>query len=47
MQMGHIQRRIQGECAGGAHLLYDDMQHSNTTGILKRKNLWFIGVEVK
>ena len=28
-------------------LLYDDMQHSNTTGILKRENLWFIGVEVK
>ena len=49
MQMGHIQRRIQGKCAGGAlpPLLYDDMQHSNTTGILKRENLWFIGVEVK
>ena len=42
--------RIQGEGAGGAHLPppRDDLQFSNTTGILpKKKNMWFFGVEVE
>ena len=25
----------------------DDLRFSNTTGILQKKNLWFIGVEVE
>ena len=25
----------------------DDLQFSNTTGILKKKTMWFIGVEVE
>ena len=36
-----------GEGAGGVHPR-DDMQFSNTTGILQKKTLmWFIGVEVE
>ena len=40
-----------GEGAGGAPPLppppRDDLRLSNTTGILQKKNMWFIGVEVK
>ena len=40
-----------GEGAGGAHPPppppRDDLRLSNTTGILQKKNMWFIGVEVK
>ena len=40
-----------GEGTGDAHPFppppRDDLRLSNTTGILKKKALWFIGVEVK
>ena len=41
---------VQGEGAGSAHPppSWDDLQFSNTTGILqKKKAMWFIGVEVE
>ena len=44
------QGQILGVGAGGAHPpphLRDDPWLSNTTGILPKKTLWFIGVEVK
>ena len=41
------QGRIWGEGAGGAHPPWDYLQFSNTTGILRKKKNWFIGVEVK
>ena len=32
--------------AGGAHPPpWDDLRFSNTTGILQKKTMWFIGVE--
>ena len=45
-----IQGRIQGEGAGGVQpppTPWDDLQFSNTTGILPKKTMWFIGVEVE
>ena len=42
------QGRILGEGAGGAHPPPgDDLRFSNTTGILRKKTMWFIGVEVE
>ena len=44
-----VQGRILGEGAGGAHTPPppDDLRFSNTTGILQKKTMWFIGVEVE
>ena len=42
-----MQERIYGEGAGGAHPPGDDLRFSNTTGILQKKTMWFIGVEVE
>ena len=44
-----IQGRIEGEGAGGAHPPppWDDLRFSNTTGILQKKTMWFIAVEVE
>ena len=39
-----------GRGAGGAHPPpppRDDLRFSNTTGILQKKTMWFIGVEVE
>ena len=40
-----------GRVQGGAHRLpppgWDDRRFSNTTGILQKKTMWFIGVEVE
>ena len=38
-----------GGCRGCAppHPPKDDLQFSNTTGILQKKTMWFIGVEVE
>ena len=43
------QGRILGVGAGGAHPPppWDDLRFSNTTGILQKKTMWFIGVEVE
>ena len=42
-----LQGRIYGEGAGGARPPKDDLRFSNTTGILQKKTMWFIGVEVE
>ena len=36
-----------GGCRGCAPPPRHDLRFSNTTGILKKKNMWFIGVEVE
>ena len=38
---------IKGEGARGAPPPPDDLRFSNTTGILQKKTMWFIGVEVE
>ena len=36
-----------GGCRGCAPHPLDDLRFSNTTGILQKKTMWFIGVEVE
>ena len=41
---GGSRGRVQGVCTPP---LRDDQRFSNTTGILQKKTMWFIGVEVE
>ena len=41
---GGSRGRVQGVCTRPPR---DDLRFSNTTGILQKKTMWFIGVEVE
>ena len=38
---------LEGGCRGCTPPPRDDLRFSNTTGILQKKTMWFIGVEVE
>ena len=51
-KLGHVCLSTGADLGGGCRgcappLPRDDLQFSNTTGILQKKKMWFIGVEVE
>ena len=43
----HVRRESRGRVQGVRTPSWDDLRFSNITGILQKKKLWFIGVEVE